>query len=261
MTAMNYTACLRETLRWEGGYSDHPKDPGGPTMRGVTQRVYDGYRDRRGLPKQNVRKIGNAELQDIYRDQYWHAVHGDELPAGVDLAVFDFAVNSGPTRAIKSLQAWLGVKVDGALGEVTLAAVRNRTATSVIDGVCDRRMAFLRALPTWSTFGDGWTRRVSAVKQQARDIAINGAVRAPAETPPLPDVPAQPSAKAEPAPSEKPSTDKAIAVGTAGAGVLATIIGAIDSPYGLAALIVLLTFVGALAWRLWPKATMPEMQA
>ena len=114
-----FDTCLAETLKWEGGWSNHPRDPGGPTMRGIIQRVYDGWRDNHGLPRRSVREIADHELRDIYRRSYWDQVRGDELPPGVDLAVFDFAVNSGPARAAKYLQRVLGVKVDGHIGPAT----------------------------------------------------------------------------------------------------------------------------------------------
>lgn len=258
----NFEACLRETLTHEGGFSNHPADLGGATMRGVTQRVYDGYRDRRGLTRQTVRRIAEAELRAIYKAQYWDAVRGDNLPAGVDLAVFDYAVNSGPSRAIRALQMVLGVTPDGELGEVTLAALHARVASGVVTALCDRRMAFLRALKTWPDFGKGWTERVDAVRARARAMAQAGVgipPAQPAELPAPPDL-AQESAKAKP-PASQPTTDKAIAIGTAGAGLVATIVAAVQSPWGLAALVVVVAAAGVAAWRLWPRATMPEMRS
>lgn len=256
----NLEASLRETLKHEGGYSNHPDDPGGPTMRGVTQAVYDGYRDRRGHPRQSVRKIAEIELRDIYEAQYWRAVRGDELPAGLDLAMFDYAVNSGPSRAIKSLQAVLGVTTDGELGEVTLAAVRARLTSGLVAALCDRRLAFLKALKTWPTFGKGWTDRVASIRAVAFAMARSGAVSTPPRDEPLPAPPVDDSAKAKPPAAPTPTTDKAIAIGTAGAGVLATIVAAVQSPWGLAALVVVLIALGVAAWRLWPRVTMPELQ-
>lgn len=123
--------CLALTLREESGevqlvggpyvrgrwsFMDHPRDPGGATMMGVTHRVYAAYLRSRGLPQKNVREVTDEEIEDIYHGNYWQLVAGDSLPRGLDLAVFDFAVNSGPHRAICKLQSVLGVKVDGQLG-------------------------------------------------------------------------------------------------------------------------------------------------
>lgn len=163
MTSANFKPGLKLVLAHEGGFSDHPKDPGGATMKGVIQSVYDAYRTRKGLPLRSVRLITQAELEDIYGSQYWKTVHADDLPAGLDYAVFDYAVNSGPGRAVKDLQRCLGVKVDGVIGMGTLAAVRGAAdlgEEKLIEDYCQRRMKFLRSLKTWGTFGKGWKRRV-----------------------------------------------------------------------------------------------------
>ena len=104
----NFSRSYAAALKEEGGFSNHPKDPGGATMRGVTQRVYDAYRINKGEYKQSVGRISDFEVRDIFKRQYWDAVKADELPAGVDYAVFDFAINSGPSRAVKELQRIVG---------------------------------------------------------------------------------------------------------------------------------------------------------
>lgn len=156
----NYFLAKKWMLVHEGGFVDHPKDPGGATNLGVTQRVYDAYRSRHGIPTRSVSKITDQEVGDIYRKQYWDAVRGDDLPAGVDYAVFDFAVNSGPSRAIKELQKVLGVTADGIIGQVTLSAAEGAIATHVVNALCHNRLAFMKRLKHWGTFGKGWTRRV-----------------------------------------------------------------------------------------------------
>ena len=163
MAASNFRASLSLVLAHEGGYVNHPKDPGGATNQGITQKVYDAYRRYHGLKPQSVRDIRDSEVSDIYNKNYWRLVRGDSLPCGMDYAVFDFAVNSGVSRAIKYLQRLVGVADDGVIGYVTLAAVEaavkaNEEAT--IAQYCANRMAFLRSLGTFATFGKGWTRRV-----------------------------------------------------------------------------------------------------
>lgn len=160
----NYVAALDLTLKYEGGWVDHPSDPGGPTMRGVTQRVYDRWRKKKGLATRSVRKIEEDELQEIYRLQYWDLIHGDKLPAGIDAAVFDFAVNSGATRATQELQRVLGMRTDGNMGAVTIEAASAADAADLIERYCDARLAFVRRLSTFSVFGRGWTRRINAVR-------------------------------------------------------------------------------------------------
>jgi len=165
MAAENFDRSLAKVLIHEGGYVNHPADPGGETNKGVTRRVYDAYRQRKNLPIQSVRYISNAEVAEIYRFQYWNNCLGDHLPKGVDYVVFDGAVNSGPKQSIIWLQQALGLpQADGSIGNATLQAVENAEPRALIADICARRMGFLQRLRTWGTFGVGWTRRVSGVK-------------------------------------------------------------------------------------------------
>ena len=168
----NFSRSYAAALKEEGGFSNHPKDPGGATMRGVTQRVYDAYRINKGEYKQTVRKISDAEVRDIFKRQYWDAVKADELPAGVDYAVFDFAINSGPSRAVKELQRIVGETQDGVIGHRTIAAAaRHPDKQVLIDAYQDRRRAFVRSLITHSTFGKGWEARIKRVRDLAKQMA------------------------------------------------------------------------------------------
>jgi lysozyme family protein len=175
MTYANFDKALALVLEHEGGWVHDPHDPGGETNRGVTQAVYNAYRKVRGRGLQSVKHISDAELKAIYKFQYWDKVQGDYLPAGVDYAVFDFAVNSGVSRASKYLQAVLGVAQDGVIGAKTLAAIHNPIHT--INALCDRRMAFLRRLPTFWRFGKGWTKRVEGSNPKkvdgVREVALD----------------------------------------------------------------------------------------
>jgi lysozyme family protein len=190
-----FAACLAETLRWEGGFSHDPHDTGGATMRGVTQRVYDGWRDGEHLPRRPVSEIERAEWEAIYRRNYWDAVRASDLPAGVDLAAWDLAVNAGPVQAIKSLQRVLGVTVDGHIGAATMGAMGRRERTELIGAYVEERRRFHRALPTFWRFGTGWLRRCDGIEAKAIEMAgpvtidnVAVIVSAPA---PLPDAAAQ----------------------------------------------------------------------
>lgn len=163
----NFSKALALVLAHEGGFVNHPADPGGATNRGVTQAVYDGWRGARGLSKQSVRHITNAEIEAIYRRDYWDKIRGDDLPGGVDYAVFDFAVNSGVARAIKYLQTAVGVGADGIIGPKTLAMVQHHERARLIESICTARLNFLKGLGTFKTFGRGWTRRVEEVQAKA----------------------------------------------------------------------------------------------
>lgn len=166
-----FDRALAAVLVHEGGYVNHPKDPGGATNQGVTQAVYDDWRVRKGLPKRSVREIDSAEVSAIYRRDYWNRVKADDLPPGVDYAVFDLAVNSGVNRAARFLQAVVGVSQDGTIGPATIAAVKSMSAREVITDLLDKRLAFLRRLNTWPTFGEGWAARCAGVRKLAMEMA------------------------------------------------------------------------------------------
>lgn len=167
----NFRKSLALVLQHEGGYVNHPMDKGGPTNKGVTQRTYDAYRRARNAGSRSVKFITDDEVGDIYRSRYWDVVRGDDLPWGVDYVTFDFAVNSGPSRAAQFLQRAVGTDDDGAIGPITLAAVEKRDPIGLINQVLDARMAWLRGLWNWGTFGRGWTNRVSGVRKAALAMA------------------------------------------------------------------------------------------
>ena len=163
MARANFDACLRLTLQYEGGYVDHPADPGGATNLGITRRTLARYRGR-AVTKQEVRALSRAEAAEIYRKYYWDAVHGDDMPAGVDAALFDHAVNSGPSAAVHILQKALGLRADGKLGPITRAAACAAEPAHLIRQLLARRKSFLTRLRTFRTFGRGWMRRVKAIE-------------------------------------------------------------------------------------------------
>lgn len=162
-----FHACVAEVLGHEGGYVYHPRDPGGCTNFGITRATLEAWR-RAPVACADVRAMDVAEARAIYRAHYWNAVRGDDLPAGIDLCVFDAAVNSGRRRAAQWLQHVLGVGADGAIGPVTLGALRRvNDRRTLVHRLGDVRLAFLRDLDTWPDFGRGWTNRVRAVRAAA----------------------------------------------------------------------------------------------
>lgn len=167
-----FGTCVAEVLRHEGGYVDHPRDPGGCTHRGITRGTLEGWR-REPVTCAEVRALTEAEARAIYRAHYWNTMQGDQVPAGIDLILFDAAVNSGRRRAVLWLQEALGgIAVDGVIGPQTLGAVRRvNDRAGVIGRACDLRLTFLRTLATWPDFGRGWSRRVAAVRQTALAMA------------------------------------------------------------------------------------------
>jgi len=168
----NFKDSLERVLVHEGGWADHPEDPGGATMKGVTLAVFRRYYGA-DKSKQDLRKISNRRLAHIYRSGYWDKCKCDELPSGVDYAVFDSAVNSGPARGIKWLQGAVGAAQDGSIGPTTLAKVAKRDPAEIVDKLLDRRLRFLQGLRIWPTFGRGWRRRVEGVRETALAMAGN----------------------------------------------------------------------------------------
>jgi len=178
----NFAKALELVLKHEGGWSDHPSDPGGATMKGITIATFRRHVNAKAT-KDDLRNITAAEVAKVYRHQYWAAIKGDDLPDGIDYAVFDFAVNSGPGRAAKYLQTALGVTSDGKIGPATIASAKAAFKAGTITRLCDRRMEFLRGLKTWPDFGKGWSRRVADVQKVALDMAGEAAMGRPAPKP------------------------------------------------------------------------------
>lgn len=217
-----FDRALARVLVYEGGKADDPRDPGGRTNEGVTQRVYDAYRARKGQGPRDVHRMAAAERDAIYRAQYWDVVQGDALPSGIDFLVFDGAVNSGPAQSAKWLQRALADRytgrVDGIVGTATLNAVdRHPDHDALIAAVCQRRMDFLRALKTWPAFGRGWTIRVEAVR------AAGQAWAGGADGPPAASA-AQATARAH-VETAKPPPTKAVADAATGGGIAVTTLG------------------------------------
>jgi lysozyme family protein len=161
MSKSNFEACLHEVLKHEGGFVNHPKDPGGATNLGVTKATLEAYRGRR-VTVAEVKALSVSEAAKIYHQNYWQLIKGDTLGAGLDLCVFDCAVNSGPSRALAFLRQ--------VMNDRDVAP----TSPSRIRAYGQKRLAFLMRLPTWPTFGRGWLRRVKEVEQSALKMIPHG---------------------------------------------------------------------------------------
>lgn len=162
----NFEKALAAVLHHEGGFVNHPSDPGGMTNLGCTKKVWEEWVGHE-VDEKAMRALTPADVAPLYKSKYWDKVKGDELPAGVDYVVFDCAINSGPGRAAKFLQSCAGVEPDGGIGPKTLAAVKAIVQKDLIEDYSKRRLSFLTDLPTWGTFGKGWSRRVSEVEKIA----------------------------------------------------------------------------------------------
>lgn len=209
MSSKNFEACLKHILKWEGGYVDHPKDPGGATNLGITLATLARYRGR-AVTKRDVRALTVAEARRIYRKDYWNEVKGDELPQGLDLVALDGGVTSGPSKGAKWVQKGLGVTADGVVGINTLTKARNAgDLVAVIRKASAARMGFLRKLRTWSTFGRGWARRVADTEAEAVAMATQSASRLQKE-----------AEKAEGARTSQAKGARATPIGGAGAALV-----------------------------------------
>jgi lysozyme family protein len=183
----SYDQCLPRLLAHEGGYTNHPSDPGGPTNFGIT--IYD-YRKyvKPGATAADVRAMKLDEAKTIYRHKYWDAQHCNELPAGIDYVMFDYGVNSGTGRSGKVLRRALKLPDNSSsVTDAVIAAARAADARRLIVAICDERLHFLQSLKTWPVFGTGWGRRVAEVKSMALAMVAN----APAPAAPQAAAPGQ----------------------------------------------------------------------
>lgn len=236
MTARNFDACLSRLLKHEGGYGNHPSDPGGPTNYGITLTDYRKYINPNGSAA-DVRAMSREQAKAIYRARYWDALRCDELPAGIDYAVFDYGVNSGIGRSGKILRKALGLPVHiSAVTDAVIKEAGKADAKRIAAAICDERLAFLKRLKTWPVFGKGWQRRVVEVRAFSLELADSA-------TPPPPDI-----EKPEPeAPEPRKSAVKSKSIWAAIGTFIASIAGA-ATDWKVVAVLVVGALVGFLIW-------------
>jgi len=163
---MSFETVVHMVLEHEGGYVNHPSDPGGETKYGISKRAY---------PDVDIAELTEDDAADIYKRDYWDRIKGDDLPAGVACVVMDYAVNSGISRASKALQSVCGIaNGDGIIGPASLNAVwvtvKNTSEEDVINAVTTQRQEFIRALKIYETFGKGWERRIDETRAKAMEL-------------------------------------------------------------------------------------------
>ena len=166
MADKNFDPCLAFVLAAEGGYIDDPLDPGGATNLGITLKVLTDWRHS-AVTKQDVMRLSRDEAAAIYRAHYWNVVRGESLPAGVDLMVFDAAVNLGAGRSARMLQAIVGTTQDGSIGPATVSATVAARPTDTIEALAIKRSDYYHSLSTFDHFGAGWIKRVTNAKALA----------------------------------------------------------------------------------------------
>ena len=162
----NFDTCMTMLLAHEGGFVNHPSDPGGMTNLGVTKRTYDEYHGT-DIDEEGMRQLTKADVEHIYRRNYWNRCRCQDLPSGVDWAVFDLAVNSGTGRAAKLLQRAVEAEEDGSIGPLTLMLVNKNDTENIINRIAMYREQFYRSLSNFDVFGRGWLRRNDETRKQA----------------------------------------------------------------------------------------------
>lgn len=174
---MSFDAALHFVLRSdiEGDFTDNPKDKGGPTNHGVTQKVYDRFRMTSGLPSVSVKLITDAEVAKIYLMQYWRPAMCDKFSNCLSLVVFDSAVNHGVSKAIRLLQRAAGVKEDGKCGPVTLSKIANFDDKTIVSKYLKVRESFYSSIvelnPEQEVFLDGWMNRLTLLRKELKCLS------------------------------------------------------------------------------------------
>ena len=170
----NWDKSFDMVIAHEGGFTDDPRDPGnklpdgrpGCTMWGCTQANWEAYVGHH-VTHDDMKALKKDDVKPLYKKNYWDAVHGDELPSGVDYAAFDFAINAGPGASRKMIQRALGVAADGAIGPATMAAIKAADGKDFLKKFSDAKIAFYQTLATFPTYGKGWLKRVADVQAAA----------------------------------------------------------------------------------------------
>ena len=163
----NFERCLALVLKSEGGYVDNPKDPGGMTNLGVTKDTWEAYVGRT-VDEAEMRGLTPDDVAPLYKRNYWDRDKCDQLPAGIDYIVFDCGVNSGTSEPIKLIQRALNLPVDGVIGPNTLAAIQQRDLEELLEQFSEEHLQYLQSLKVWSTFANGFQRRIKEVLAAAQ---------------------------------------------------------------------------------------------
>jgi lysozyme family protein len=246
MAKSTYDEALRRLLVHEGGYTNHPSDPGGPTNFGITIQDYRKY-VKPNATAADVRAMKLDQAKAIYRIKYWDAQRCDELPAGVDYSVFDYGVNSGIGRSGKVLRRVLGLPDNtSTVTDQVLAAVAKRDAKAIIVAINDERLRFLKSLKTWPVFGAGWGRRVAEVRSFSLRLAEHRAIAAAPSPQPAPlDGPAAKGIVPLPKTLQKVTTATPI---TAGGVSATTLHQSGHDPWMIAALVGGFVLIAGVGW-------------
>ena len=169
----NFRDCLELVLKHEGGFVNHPKDPGGMTNLGVTKNVWQDWIGHE-VDEKAMRALTPAIVAPMYEMKYWRTSYCEKLPRGLDLLVFSMAVNAGSGRSVKLLQDAIGVVADGVIGPNTMAKINEANVETLIDKFSEARTSFYKGLKTFPVFGSGWLSRTNSERLEALQMCKNG---------------------------------------------------------------------------------------
>lgn len=168
-----FTQSFEIVVGHEGGYTDNPQDRGNWTSGTIGQGELRGTKygiSAAAYPDVDIKSLTLDDSRTLYKRDYWDKIEGDSLDPGLALVVFDAAVNNGVGRAVRWLQEAVGVTADGVIGDATRAAIKAADATEALVGVHAARIHFMASLPTWATFGKGWSRRLAHLPHSAANM-------------------------------------------------------------------------------------------
>ncbi len=166
----NFKKSLEMLLHHEGGFVNHPKDPGGVTNLGVTKKVFEKWVGRE-VSIEEMKDLTHEDVAPIYKKNYWDKLKGDDLPNGLDFAAFDWGVNSGNGRPAKVIQKYIGATQDGAIGPKSLTLIAENDPSKIIQYLYEQRQKFYESLKHFKTFGKGWTRRNQETLKASMEMA------------------------------------------------------------------------------------------
>jgi lysozyme family protein len=169
--ASNFQECLDLVLKSEGGWVNHPSDPGGETNLGVTKRVWVEYV---GHPVESLKKLTKEDVAPLYELKYWRPCYCEVLPRGLDFVVFSMGVNAGPGRSVKLLQSAIGCVPDGVIGPRTRELISSSNGADIIKKFSTARREYYQSLKTFPIFGKGWLARVDREESEALEMCKNG---------------------------------------------------------------------------------------
>ena len=169
----NFRDCLELVLKHEGGFVDHPKDPGGMTNLGVTKKVWEEWAGH-PVSEKDMRELTPEIVAPMYEMRYWRTSYCEKLPRGLDLLVFSMAVNAGAGRSVKLLQDSVGLVMDGIIGPITMARINEANVETLIDKFSEIRADYYKGLKLFPVFGKGWLNRTDKERLEAIQLAKNG---------------------------------------------------------------------------------------